>query len=534
MKHNWGNAANATSTVSLPKLPSTAHQANPILPCASVTDLRSYKDAQRKGWVRRIPGERREEARRALPEAGKFQPETREVRRIARKNSNHTPSVPAPSGPLPGPTTDSSSDTDVDDTDVDDTASAASDNSEASRFSFQREGRNASIRYYKSKDQVQKEQETKQEQKNVENFKQFINSSEPLDQLDDDLNYIDLDEQDETDDLFNRNLFSDDDMDDYNDGLEQEAQPPVEAHPPVGLSNRPSIKTNRLSMQFATGDESHGVLDRELSSPTSLQSTASAAATSITKDPATPPPTNPSGQIMQLLNQLNRVPQSTTSNEESALKGSPRDRRHSKQNRYSQISRSSSQDSQSASLAARSRVNSLKYHQISPSVKEDNLDVIKSKYSWLPNDSESKNGGSPGVGNSSFDNSVLDEINEIPEEFDYESPVQGQDPGLAKLAEPIAATEMIPGGNTGNRINLSGKTITLFHQPPTHGRTRPYYADLLYSANHNSSKDDYYDDEDELSFIPNNLSTDNLGESSFLTTITEASYEDSQSFNSMH
>ncbi|GMF06232.1 unnamed protein product [Ambrosiozyma monospora] len=105
-------------------------------------------------------------------------------------------------------------DEDEDENVDDDDGSSAS--SKSSRFSFV--GRNTSMKYYKSEAQLEREELSKNKKDNNEHFNRFINNMESLQELEDDMNYVDFDEKDDTDDLFNRNMFSISDDEDYIEG----------------------------------------------------------------------------------------------------------------------------------------------------------------------------------------------------------------------------------------------------------------------------------------------------------------------------
>ncbi|GMG36217.1 unnamed protein product [Ambrosiozyma monospora] len=106
---------------------------------------------------------------------------------------------------------ESSSENDNDDNDEDENVDENDDDgssasSKSSRFSFV--GRNTSMKYYKSEAQLEREELSKNKKDNHEHFNRFINNMESLQELEDDMNYVDFDAKDDTDDLFNRNMFS--------------------------------------------------------------------------------------------------------------------------------------------------------------------------------------------------------------------------------------------------------------------------------------------------------------------------------------
>ncbi|GME81784.1 unnamed protein product [Ambrosiozyma monospora] len=74
------------------------------------------------------------------------------------------------------------------------------------------------MKYYKSEAQLEREELSKNKKDNHEHFNRFINNMESLQELEDDMNYVDFDEKDDTDDLFNRNMFSISDDEDYIEG----------------------------------------------------------------------------------------------------------------------------------------------------------------------------------------------------------------------------------------------------------------------------------------------------------------------------
>lgn len=84
-----------------------------------------------------------------------------------------------------------------------------------SQFSFLR-NRTSSVKFYKSKEQMQKENAKNAEKIERLRIKEFLGTDENSELLNEDYNYIDFDEDDETDELFNRDLF----------GLEQTGSPP--------------------------------------------------------------------------------------------------------------------------------------------------------------------------------------------------------------------------------------------------------------------------------------------------------------------
>ncbi|OWB57206.1 hypothetical protein B5S28_g3138 [[Candida] boidinii] len=105
------------------------------------------------------------------------------------------------------------------DADENDNASFSS----SSNFSFQensKKGRNASIKYYKSSEQMKYEEQklrTADYQRHMQNYIEDEGIGE--DGLGEGMNYVDFDEEDETEALFNRNLFSSDEEDNDNDNL---------------------------------------------------------------------------------------------------------------------------------------------------------------------------------------------------------------------------------------------------------------------------------------------------------------------------
>ncbi|GMF84726.1 unnamed protein product [[Candida] boidinii] len=106
------------------------------------------------------------------------------------------------------------------DADENDNASYSS----SSNFSFQensKKGRNASIKYYKSSEQMKYDEQklrTADYQRHMQNYIEDEGIGE--DGLGEGMNYVDFDEEDETEALFNRNLFSsDEEDDDDNDNL---------------------------------------------------------------------------------------------------------------------------------------------------------------------------------------------------------------------------------------------------------------------------------------------------------------------------
>lgn len=336
------------------------------------------------------------------------------------------------SGPLPtnGPVSsgNNSSIADNDDNDANDDANDDASSS-SSEYSFQHVGRNASIKYYKSIDEIGDENE----QLNQEKFMQFINSSEPLDELDDDVNFDD-DEEDDTSRLFSRDLFGGD------------TKPaPVQVQPKA-----------------------------EVSEPIATQAAE-----------ATP-------QRMLEINQLLSQLQGTTLNETppKPTETTPKRRIH--------------------------RVNSIKYHQLDSGIKEDNIEHINRRYGWLReyDDIEYQDEINLLASSSSLEDSLLDEINELPEEFDFDT----------------GGKDVDRSSSVGNKINLNRKTVTLFgpispEQKNTdigyRGQTR--YSDIL--GDHEMSPEPG----DEFDFVAK-VDPRVVTESSFLTTISEASQEDSQSY----
>jgi len=469
--------------------------------------------------------------------------------------------------------------------------------SDSSKFSFQLTGRNASVKYYKTKEQVKDEQEVKSEKKNVDRFVQFINSSEPLEQLDDDLNYIDMDAKDETDDLFNRDLFSDDEEEDkFDDNL-----------PPT--TNR---KQNAL---LVAGGVEKAENHNDEGGKESVFKISKGNESKQEKEAG--PQASPETQVNLLLEQLrstkinadsagliipsrsNCVSRTSLKSEDSTendifadYKDFPED-----ENKKSRVKLDITQNGKDSvdlyhstpkskhkvwdnlgSLGLKARRSKLKYHQINSKILEDNMDFIKSKYSWLGNEDETKLDAprrTLQAGSSSVDNSILDEVNQV--SSDYESDINLRNDIAENGAEQSSASVSVDQVQQSDSsiINLSKKTITLFNgvspgsldpnfqnsfqyeqSAKKHfNRARPYYADILENNKHHTassfdsadtsynpdfydqyteSADDNGDDTEDLSFIPYSVPPRGYGECSLLTTISEASFESSRSVHSDH
>ncbi|QPG76915.1 hypothetical protein FOA43_004309 [Brettanomyces nanus] len=455
-----------------------------------------------------------------------------------------------------------------DDGNDDDEVSLDSDTS--SQFSFQAGGRNASIKYYKSKDQIRKELEEDKEKQSSENFMQFINSCEPLNELDDDMNYVDFDARDDTDDLFNRRMFSDDDEDGEE---EHEASSSPKEGPSAKLdsddgpvpSSSPIDQNAQISMLLqqlrGSSIEDKAVSSDAIDYCKVLQHSTVPEEAIITELP------------QQTLNVLERE---TNEDGESCIsfsEGKPQSELHP-----------SSSDSVRYMHSGPPRIRSLKYNQIGSDFEEDNLNNIKNKYSWLPGEERNKSKSIDDNDNEymaqfpSVDSSMLDEVNEIPDEYDYEVNYDDQGIKCGNSHDTLSRSSSAPNNNTqsglvaagisGNRISLNEKTITLFNpiSPPSESKSpeniqlsehaqipclhpalrKHYYTEFLNNGgrplggfssrydeilgddNHDFNTNDINDEEDEFTFFSPKISDANIGESSFLTTITEASNEDFQ------
>lgn len=205
------------------------------------------------------------------------------------------------------------------------------------------------------------------------------------------------------------------------------------------------------------------------------------------------------------------------------------------------------------------------------------MDFIKNRYSWLGGEGEPKIDGSQRVSmasSPSVDNSLLDEVNQV--SSDYESDVNLRygipDDEIEQVNAPVLVDQVQQLDNS--IINLSKKTITLFNglssengtpnstnslkHDQTVGKhlsqTRPSYADILEDGGNSieatadsgdtSYNPDFYDQytesaeegdgSEDLSFVPDGLAPNRYRECSFLTTISEASFESSRSVHSDH
>ncbi|GMM45481.1 hypothetical protein DAPK24_020560 [Pichia kluyveri] len=98
----------------------------------------------------------------------------------------------------------------------------STDDENSSQFSFR--NRTSSIKFYKSNEQIENEENENLRYKflknlGIENGMDSVSiGSKRVNVFDDDVNYINYEEIDETDELFNRNLFDDDDGDGDGDG----------------------------------------------------------------------------------------------------------------------------------------------------------------------------------------------------------------------------------------------------------------------------------------------------------------------------
>lgn len=463
--------------------------------------------------------------------------------------------------------------------------------SDSSKFSFQLTGRNASIKYYKTKEQVKVEQEVKSQKKNVDKFVQFINSSEPLEQLDDDLNYIDVNAKDETDDLFNRDLFSDDE----DDGIEDEYTSITELQPNVPVVDRLEKDSNQ-----------------EISDNSVSEATKACEIKKIQKET---PAVSPEAEVNLLLEQLRStkidpgsagiiIPKSSDvsedliesdnstegdifadykdlsddENDQSPLEiTTVQDGKNLNPKSSSTPENKYTNSDHSGSLGLKARRSKLKYHQINSKIQEDNMDFIKNRYSWLGGEGEPKIDDFQRVSmasSPSVDNSLLDEVNQV--SSDYESDVNLRygipDDEIEQVNAPVLVDQVQQLDNS--IINLSKKTITLFNglssengtpnstnslkHDQTVGKhlsqTRPSYVDILEDGGNSieasadtgdtSYNPDFYDQytesaeegdgSEDLSFVPDGLAPNRYRECSFLTTISEASFESSRSVHSDH
>ncbi|GMF98391.1 hypothetical protein B5S30_g776 [[Candida] boidinii] len=144
------------------------------------------------------------------------------------------------------------------DADENDNASYSS----SSNFSFQensKKGRNASIKYYKSSEQMKYDEQklrTADYQRHMQNYIEDEGIGE--DGLGEGMNYVDFDEEDETEALFNRNLFSsDEEDDDDNDNLnriETGNSNDTEVVPELNSNNIPVEKLSEDYENFSSAD----------------------------------------------------------------------------------------------------------------------------------------------------------------------------------------------------------------------------------------------------------------------------------------
>ncbi|KAH3668493.1 hypothetical protein OGAPHI_002247 [Ogataea philodendri] len=311
--------------------------------------------------------------------------------------------------------------------------------SSSSHFSFEAQGRNASLKYYKSYDQLKYEEMRAQLKDNQDEFKEFINDNESLHDLQEDMNYYDGDEEDDTEDLFNRKMFSSDDEDEYQDfDVDEKADRPLTVH-----------------------GEYHFQSDQE--------TTDTISPPLVAADP-------PSSDIQELV--------------------------------------------------TRFRSNSIKYHQLQSRDDDDELDFLNHRYSWYANDETAKE--------QPF-SSMLDEVNEIPEDYEFDEEQESQLASLStttqaylrkqrrkQLKSNITSYPSVASDTSGDRIETSSKTITFF-KPISRSNSLEQPVDV------SGSEDvtDEYDDSVDLAELSNPIQFRGFtrNANSPLTTISEASFD---------
>ncbi|KAG7819122.1 hypothetical protein KL928_002990 [Ogataea angusta] len=324
-----------------------------------------------------------------------------------------------------------------------------SSSSSSSHFSFEGTGRNASLKYYKSYDQVKYEEMKAQLKQNQDHFKEFINDTESLNDLQEDMNFYDGEEMDDSEDLFNRKLFSsDEEADDY--------------------ENFDSQKRDTSEQLLTLNGQYSFLSDQE-----------------VTIDDLSPQlmATDPSSSDIQ-------------------------------------------------DLVTRFRSSSIKYHQLKSSDR-DELEFLNQRYSWYPDDELPKR--------EALD-SLLDEINEIPEDFDFESerslPQRTVSPVMRKQRRKQllkSRTKFNYAGTpnpSNDRIETSNRTITLF-KPVSRSNSQEYHNHDKPLPQHPvevSASEEYTDeleDSTEMAGLSTPIQLHGFGPKSDspLTTISEASYD---------
>ncbi|KAG7760530.1 hypothetical protein KL946_001254 [Ogataea haglerorum] len=321
-----------------------------------------------------------------------------------------------------------------------------SSSSSSSHFSFEGTGRNASLKYYKSYDQVKYEEMKAQLKKNQDHFKEFINDTESLNDLQEDMNFYDGGDMDDSEDLFNRKLFSSDEEADNYENFDS----PKKDTPEQLLT---------LNGQYSFHSDREATIS-DLSPPL------------VATDPSS-----------------------------SDIKD----------------------------LVTRFRSSSIKYHQLK-SGDRDELEFLKQRYSSYSDYELPK---------AEMLESLLDEINEIPEDFDFETELslpqhtssakQRRRQLLKSNSKFFYAGAPSP---SNDRIETGNRTITLF-KPVSRSNSLEYHNHDKPLPQHPvdvSASEEYADELDESTEMvglstPIQLHGFGPKSDSPLTTISEASYD---------
>ncbi|KAG7881494.1 hypothetical protein KL905_001022 [Ogataea polymorpha] len=319
----------------------------------------------------------------------------------------------------------------------------------SSHFSFEGTGRNASLKYYKSYDQVKYEEMKAQLKQNQDHFKEFINDTESLNDLQEDMNFYDDKDLDDSEDLFNRKLFSsDEEADDY--------------------ENFDSPKKDAPEQLLTLNGQYSFHSDQE-----------------VTIDDLSPPlvATDPSSSDIQ-------------------------------------------------DLVTKFRSSSIKYHQLE-SNDGDELEFLAQRYSWYPDDELPKT--------EPLD-SLLDEINEIPEDFDFESELSLPQRTSSSVMRKQRRKQLLKSNSKFNyagapnssndRIKTGNRTITLF-KPVSRSNSLEFnhhdkpLPEHPVDASASEEYTDELEDSTELVSLSTPIQLHCFGphSDSPLTTISEASYD---------
>lgn len=419
----------------------------------------------------------------------------------------------------------------------------------SSEFSFEANrtyGRSSSIKYYKNKADIDREETLLMNKKYVENF---VGEDVDIKDLLDDLNYDDSDLEDDTENLFNRKLFSSDEEDGGLDDLDEldeldELNDDDNYSEEVledGLddtfngNNDHYINENSFNEDFNNSlddnyeesfinevNEKSSVEDNFDTTITStnfqqeqninseheanLNSTNSAI--SFDEEPFDPGHKESLDEHLDehLNEHLNEdlkqdLKKDHTNN---ITKGEPTDKSSFVNNLSKRMSHMTVDSSNSPmptlvmSMGAREktrlglnlRSRSLKYHQLS--TNHDELQFLDSKHSWY--DDEPLSNGQQTIsfttiksedditrdkyihhGVDRFDDSLLDEINEVPEDFEFNENDKEIKSNLSRNSLRRKANKfaslLIPSLDTGIKFQKNDKTVTLFRSASVRSET---------------------------------------------------------------